>query len=153
MLRMAKIRFEFKYVDGKGRSGEGKIEGDLSNAERLLDDIFSKLGAAKIKEKPREKKLGKEVGLDTSKVPHIHNFWKLGWKERLIELLKWASKHYEKGGLTSEEFMRIIDERFGKKIAPTRQMAMYLKKYLVGNPHITRRKEDKTYRWFYIEGA
>lgn len=148
---MAKIRFEFKYVDDKGRSGEGKIEGDLSDTKRLLDNIFSKLGAVKIKEKPIEKTLGKKVSLDTSKVPHIHNFWKLGWRERFIELLKWASKYYEKGGLTSEEFMRIIDERFGKKIVSTRRMAMYLKKSLVGDPHVTRKKEDKTYRWFYVE--
>jgi hypothetical protein len=153
VLRMAKIKFEFKYVDGKGRSGEGKIEGDLTDAEKLLNNILSQLGTVKIKEKPIGKTLDKKVSLDTSKVPHIHDFWKLSWKERFIELLKWASKHYEKRGLTSEEFMRIIDERFGKKIASTRRMAMYLKKNLVGNPHVSRKKEDKTYRWFYIEGA
>ena len=57
---MAKIRLEFKYVDDRGRGGEGKIEGNLSDAKKLLDDIFYKLGVVAIKEKPIEKRLVKK---------------------------------------------------------------------------------------------
>ena len=58
-------------MDDKGRSGEGKIEGDLSDAKKLLDDIFSKLGVVAIKEKPIEKRLVKKEYKEKSPAWHL----------------------------------------------------------------------------------
>ncbi len=73
----------------------------------------------------------------------------MGWKEKLLHILKWARRSHSGGGLLTSEITQIFHDRFGMKYVDSNQVNKEMSRRLLKTPYITRKKiNEKEFRWF-----
>jgi len=94
-----------------------------------------------------EKKIDEEI--DHSKIPYFDNFEKLGWKEKILNILRWARLNDPRGGLSSGEIVKIFHVRFAMKYVDSTKINKEITRRLLKTPYITRKKlNERDFLWF-----
>ena len=118
----------------------------------ILQDLLGKKSPVKNLPEDKLNALSSEedkIQINFKDIPYFDNFDKIGWKDKLLHLLKWAKHNHPEKGLLTSEFVSIFRERFGIPYYDSGKINKEITRRLLKTPLITRKKiNQRDFIWF-----